>query len=240
MIIRRTRVWSWRYGLWMGGCWRAGGRRLCCCLGRRTRLRMVKQGGITGTATGMGTGMSGGGRAAGDCGVRRARRGRPSRFQRKFDVEHDIAVVKRAVYAPLSTSVLSSESPAVISPSPVSPTPKAEGWAVEVGVGEGRRRRRRLSMGTGGADVWERDDEAEAETLGVCGKAGCEGSTWELVPESGPEGADSRVCPTVAAAVAGGTSWERMISGVYMLRLGAGHSPGRRPSGLAVPPRGVG
>ncbi|KAF7341199.1 hypothetical protein MVEN_01855100 [Mycena venus] len=174
-------------------------------------------------------------------------------FRRKLeDVEHDIAVVKRAVYAPPSAPAFpTSESvPTLMSPSPVSPSPKTEGWAAWLAGTGGSERRTPPSPSPGFAP-------GEAPTFGSVmtsprlrhsasaarlakAHAHVQGNPFEslglrvpmpaYVPQQQQQQQQQQAAPR-----------QRTISGVYMLGLGVGHAAhGRRPSGLAMPPNGRG
>ncbi|KAJ6496180.1 hypothetical protein C8R45DRAFT_866090 [Mycena sanguinolenta] len=157
-------------------------------------------------------------------------------FRRKLDdVEHDIAVVKRAVYAP---DLEDSPPP----PPPISPA-KAEGWAAWLG-GSG--------SGSGSAGRTpppsERDWDTDlAPTFGsvmtsprlrhsasaarLAGKA--QGNPFELLGLRVPM---PTYIPQQQRGAPATPPRQRTISGVYLLGLGVGHSPReRRPSGFAVP-----
>ncbi|KAF7364256.1 hypothetical protein MSAN_01085400 [Mycena sanguinolenta] len=161
-------------------------------------------------------------------------------FRRKLDdVEHDIAVVKRAVYAP---DIEDSPPPIPISPA------KAEGWTSWLGGG----RRASGSTPPPGERDWDTD---HAPTFGsvmtsprlrhsssaarLAGKA--QGNPFELLGLRVPM---PTYVPQQQLRAPATPPRQRTISGVYMLGLGVGHSPReRRPSGFAVPsppPKGAG
>ncbi|KAJ6466171.1 hypothetical protein C8R47DRAFT_42201 [Mycena vitilis] len=173
-------------------------------------------------------------------------------FQQKLeDVEHDIAVVKRAVYAPPSSPspALSPSAPEVLSPSP-SHSPKAEGWAAWLGGGGASGRRTPPSPGSA---------YAEAPTFGSvitnprlrhsasAARLAQRTATPNINLSGNPfESLGLRVpmpayVPQQAQAQPQPQGRQRTISGVFMLGLGVGRAAGagRRQSGLTVPPPGV-
>ncbi|KAJ6537796.1 hypothetical protein B0H19DRAFT_1316555 [Mycena capillaripes] len=161
-------------------------------------------------------------------------------FQTKLkDVEHDIAVVKRAVYAPPSAPSLTlplDSAPALISPSPVSPTPKAEGWAAWLGGASGRKTPPSPGYAdapTFGSVMTSPRLRHSASAARLAQKAMMQhGNPFEVLGLRVPMPA---YVPQQAQAAPAGR--QRTISGVFMLGLGVGHAgQGRRPSGLGVTP----
>jgi hypothetical protein len=158
-------------------------------------------------------------------------------FQRKLDdVEHDIAVVRRAVYAPPSL-----EPTPPISPAPVSPW-HTEGGATWIGGGSGRRT---PSSPGGHAPTFgivmtspRLRHSSSAARLAV--KYAAQGDPFESLGLRVPM--PTYVPQQQQQAQAALVARQRTISGVDMLGLGVGHNAaqGRRPSGLAVPTRGAG
>ncbi|KAJ7874952.1 hypothetical protein B0H14DRAFT_3437411 [Mycena olivaceomarginata] len=158
-------------------------------------------------------------------------------FQRKLDdVEHDIAVVKRAVYAPPSL-----EPTPPISPAPVSPW-HTEGWAAWLGGGSGRRTP--PSPGghapTFGIVMTSPRLRHSSSAARLAVKYAAQGDPFERLGLRVPM--PTYVPQQQQQAQAALAARQRTISGVYMLGLGVGHNAvqGRRPSGLAVPTRGAG
>jgi hypothetical protein len=158
-------------------------------------------------------------------------------FQRKLDdVEHDIAVVKRAVYAPPSL-----EPTPPISHAPVSPS-HTEGWAAWLGGGSGRRTP--PSPGghapTFGSVMTSPRLRHSSSAARLAVKHAAQADPFESLGLRVPM--PTYVPQQQRQAQAAPAARQRTISGVYMLGLGVGHNAaqGRRPSGLAVPTRGAG
>ncbi|KAJ7466100.1 hypothetical protein FB451DRAFT_1486497 [Mycena latifolia] len=162
-------------------------------------------------------------------------------FRRKLeDVEHDIAVVKRALYAPPALDSIPLSISASVSPS-ASGSPTAEeregggGWAAWLGGSSAPRTpppeaptfgsvmtSPRLRHSASTARLGKQRERNPLEGLGL------RVAMPAYVPPS-PEG---------EGVVGAGAPRQRTISGVYMLGLGVGAgSPGRRPSGLGMPAR---
>ncbi|KAJ7608881.1 hypothetical protein DFH06DRAFT_1376977 [Mycena polygramma] len=182
-------------------------------------------------------------------------------FQQKLeDVEHDIAVVKRAVYAPPSSPSLASASE-VLSPSPVSPShsPKAEGWAAWLGGGGASGRRTppspgsvyteaptfgsvitnpRLRHSASAARLAQRTATPNVNLPNTNSGSGNPFDSLGLrvpMPAYVPQQAQAQQPQPQPQGR------QRTISGVFMLGLGVGRAAGagRRPSGLTVPRPGV-
>ncbi|KAJ7610635.1 hypothetical protein DFH06DRAFT_1485506 [Mycena polygramma] len=186
-------------------------------------------------------------------------------FQQKLeDVEHDIAVVKRAVYAPPSSP--STESvPGVLSPSPVAPSqsqshsPKAEGWAAWLGGGGASGRRTPPSPGsvyteapTFGSVITNPRLRHSASAARLAQRSATpnvnlpntnsgSGNPFESLGLRVPMPAYVPQQAQAQQPQPQPQGRQRTISGVFMLGLGVGRAAGagRRGSGLTVPPPGV-